>query len=240
MPITDKFYDFSDGSQYWGQVPAQSWPPPGPHPSGLQAASDLSYTFFGSQYTEPFTVQTPVKTHAQPAWTGVFPRPMEAGNRRNHFGDANNTILTQFLHSRCLTLTIQANTTSITLPAGTDLGTNLTAIVPLMWIYSAGSANSTALPGQIKYSGGFLLYDDLSESTAGHYDKELNEWAYVSLGINEGIWTSMSQSIEQNVSMSGGSGSGMVLRARFEPYGDINGWKYIHWWYQSFFRNEII
>ena len=223
LPITDKFYDFSDGGQYWDQVPAQSWPPPGPHPSGLQAASDLSYTFFGSTYTEQFTVQTPVKNHAQPAWTGVFPRPMEAGNRRNHFGDANNYNPDTVSPFQVSNVTLQANTTSITLPAGTDLGTNLTAIVPLMWIYSAGSADSTALPGQIKYSGGFQLYDDLSESTAGYYDKELNEWAYVSLGINEGIWTSMTQSIEQNVSMSGGSGSGLVVRARFEPYGDING-----------------
>ena len=114
LPTTDRFYDFADGSQYWGQVPAQSWPPPGPHPSGLQAASDLSYTFFGSTYTEQFTVQTPVKNHAQPAWTGVFPRPMEAGNRRNHFGDANNYNPDTVSPFQVSNVTLQANTTSIT------------------------------------------------------------------------------------------------------------------------------
>ena len=222
LPTTDRFYDFADGSQYWGQVPAQSWPPPGPHPSGLQAASDLSYSFFGSSYTEPFTT-SPVKTHAQPAWTGVFPRPMEAGNRRNHFGPASGYNPDSVSPFQVSNVNYAATTTSITLPAGTDLGTNQEAIVPLMWVYASANASNTATAGSLKPNGSFLLYDDLSESTAGHYAKELNQWAYVGIGADEGFWTSMSQSIEQNITMSGGGGSGMVLRMRFEPYGNLDG-----------------
>ncbi len=36
-------------------------------------------------YTDAFT-STPVTTHAEPAWVGLFPRPMETSNRRNYFG----------------------------------------------------------------------------------------------------------------------------------------------------------
>jgi len=222
LPTTDRFYDFADGSQYWGQVPAQSWPPPGPHPSGLQAASNLQYTFFGSAYTEPFDTN-PVKNHAQPAWTGVFPRPMEAGNRRNHFGPASGYNPDTVSPFQVSGVNFAATTTSITLPAGTDIGTNQDAIVPLMWVYANASSGTTATAGALKPNGSFLLYDDLTESSAGHYAKELNQWAYVGIGEDEGFWSSMNQDIEQNISMSGGGGSGMVLRMRFEPWGSIDG-----------------
>ena len=222
LPTTDRFYDFADGSQYWGQVPAQSWPPPGPHPSGLQAAPNLQYTFFGSAYTEPFDTN-PVKNHAQPAWTGVFPRPMEAGNRRNHFGPASGYNPDTVSPFQVTGVNFAATTTSITLPAGTDLGTNQDAIVPLMWVYASASSGTTATAGALKPTGSFLLYDDLTESSAGHYAKEVNQWAYVGIGEDEGFWSSMNQDIEQNISMSGGGGSGMVLRMRFEPWGSIDG-----------------
>ena len=222
LPTTDRFYDFADGSQYWGQVPAQSWPPPGPHPSGLQAAPNLQYTFFGSAYTEPFDTN-PVKNHAQPAWTGVFPRPMEAGNRRNHFGPASGYNPDTVSPFQVTGVNFAATTTSITLPAGTDIGTNQDAIVPLMWVYASASSGTTATAGALKPTGSFLLYDDLTESSAGHYAKEVNQWAYVGIGEDEGFWSSMNQDIEQNISMSGGGGSGMVLRMRFEPWGSIDG-----------------
>ena len=90
-------------------------------------ASDLSYSFFGSQYTEPFTT-SPVKTHAQPAWTGVFPRPMEAGNRRNHFSDPSGYNPDTVSPFQVSNVNYAPTTTSITLPAGTDLGTNQEAV----------------------------------------------------------------------------------------------------------------
>jgi hypothetical protein len=36
-------------------------------------------------YTDAFT-SIPVLTHAEDAWTGIFPRPTETQNRRNYFG----------------------------------------------------------------------------------------------------------------------------------------------------------
>ena len=157
-----------DGSQYWGQVPAQSWPPPGQHPSGLQAASNLSYTFFGT-----YIMVLAVKTHAQPAWTGVF----LIGCRKIISVIASGYNPDTVSPFQVSNVNYAATTTNITLPAGTDLGTNQT-IVPLMWVYAS------ALPIQqllvsLKSNGSFLLYDDLSESSAGHYPKELNQWAYV-------------------------------------------------------------
>lgn len=218
LPVTDKFYIFQ-GSQYWSQVPAQSWPPVEPHPSGLTAANDLNYTYFGSNYTEQFDT-APVKNHAQPAWTGVFPKPMSAGNRRNHFGGLtyNPDSSPPFQVSG---VTIPATSTTVSLPAGTDIGDDLDAIVPFMWVYSDSSASSTATAGSLK-TDGILLYEDVDKAAA-YYPKALNEWAYVNLGQDEGIWTNMNQYIEQNVVMGGGSGTGMVLKMRFEPWGPTEG-----------------
>ena len=144
LPTTDRFYDFQ-GSEFWSQVPAQSWPPTQSHPSGLVSASNLGYQFNGSAYTSTFNVTTPVKTHAQPAWTGLFPKPLEVANRRNYFGPTVNYDPESTTPFTVSGVTVPANANSISLPAGTDINSATTAgefsldkIVPFMWIYSEG------------------------------------------------------------------------------------------------------
>lgn len=139
LPTTDRFYNFS-GSSYWGQVPAASWPPSGVHPSGLQKASDLSYNYSGSAYTPTFTVSTPTKTHAQDAWTGIFPKPIEVASRRNYFGPSTNYNPDTASAYTVTGVTIAATTSTISLPTGADIGDeySLDEVVPFMWVYLDG------------------------------------------------------------------------------------------------------
>jgi len=136
LPQTDKFYLFS-GSASWGQVPAQSWPPSGQHPSGIQKADNLQYQFNGSAYTATFDVCDPVKTHAQDAWTGIFPKPMEVANRRNHFGPVVNYDPDTAAPWSVAGVTIEPTASSIDLPAGANIGNayELNEVVPFMWVY---------------------------------------------------------------------------------------------------------
>lgn len=146
LPTTDRFYDFV-GSSFWQNVPADSWPPSGTNPSSQPNASSLSYQFSGSTYTSTFDVTTPNKTHQQPAWTGVFPKPMTIANRRNYFGPITNynpDTATAFSVSN---VSIPVNATSISLPAGTTIGNDFTSIVPFMWIYTASTSTTGITPG---------------------------------------------------------------------------------------------
>jgi hypothetical protein len=145
LPTTDRFYDFS-GSSNWQNVPADSWPPTGPHPSGLLSATNLTFQFAGSGYSAPFDVNPPNKAHQQPAWTGVFPKPLSTGNRRNHFGSVtyNPDTSSAFTVSN---VSIAVNATTISLPAGTNIGTEYNSIVPFMWIYTSTSATNAIAPG---------------------------------------------------------------------------------------------
>ena len=138
LPQTDRFYNFS-GSTAWNQVPAQSWPPSGAHPSGLVKAQDLDYQYNGSAYTATFDT-TPVKTHAQPAWTGLFPKPLTVANRRNYFGPTVNYDPDTSAPFAVTGVTIDATSSSIDLPAGANIGSayELDEVVPFMWVYLDG------------------------------------------------------------------------------------------------------
>lgn len=141
LPSGDRFYNF-EGSQYWSKVPAQSWPPTDAHPSGLVAASDLSYIYNGTASTNTFTVgdSDVVKTHAMDAWTGLFPKPQELGNRRNHFGPVLNYDPDTASAFTVSGVTITANANKIDFPAGATIGSEyeLDQVVPFMWVYLEG------------------------------------------------------------------------------------------------------
>ena len=141
LPQTDRFFNFV-GSSYWNKVPATSWPPPtGTHPSGnQQIASSLGYNFFGGD--QAFNVTSPVKSHAQDAWTGVFPKPMTFASRRNFFGPTTNYDPDTSAAHTITGVTIPANTTTITLAAGADIGNDFEfdKVVPFMWVYDSANA----------------------------------------------------------------------------------------------------
>lgn len=135
LPVTDRFYNFV-GTSYWQNVPANSWPPPGPHPSGEVTSPDLSYQFAGSAFTSTFTVTNPNKEHQQPAWTGVFPKPITIANARNHYGPVSNYNPDTSVAHTISGVTLSATSTTITLPAGADIGTEFDKVVPFMWVYT--------------------------------------------------------------------------------------------------------
>lgn len=154
LPTTDRFYNF-EGAQYWSKVPAQSWPPTDPHPSGIAAASDLSYQYNGTAYTQQFTVQNPVDTHAQDAWVGLFPKPITVANRRNHFGPIVNYDPETSAPWEVNGVTINAGATSIDLPAGANIGNayELDEVVPLMWVYGGPVRPGTQITAIKRESG---------------------------------------------------------------------------------------
>ena len=147
LPTTDRFYNF-EGGTYWNNVPADSWPPDGPHPSGIASATSLDFQFNGSAYTNTFDT-TPVKTHQQPAWSGVFPKPIEVANRRNYFGPVTNYDPETTPAFSVSGVSIPANATSIVLPAGADIGAayELNGVVPFMWIFVPATSAASVAPG---------------------------------------------------------------------------------------------
>lgn len=158
LPTTDRFYNF-EGSQYWSKVPAQDWPPTDPHPSGLAAATSpgdgLGYLYNGSQYTNNFEVTDPVDTHAQDAWTGLFPKPIEVANRRNYFGPVANYDPETSPPFVVANVTITPGANSITLPAGSDIGAEyeLDDVLPQMWVYGGSIRPGTQVVRISRESG---------------------------------------------------------------------------------------
>ena len=155
LPTTDKFYNF-EGSQYWSKVPAQNWPP-SEHPSGLTPDSSLDYLYNGTAFTENFTVTQSdiVQTHAMDAWTGLFPKPLSTGNRRNYFGPIVNYDPETASPHQITGVTITTGANKITLPAGSDLGAayELDSVVPLMWVYGGPLRPGTQITRISRESG---------------------------------------------------------------------------------------
>lgn len=130
-------------------------------------------------YTDLISASIPITTHAEAAWTGMFPRPMETSNRRNYFGIntgiTGGTGLTDDPEAAPVfavsNITITAQTAQITLPASTNLGTNKTNIVPFMYVQSGTTSGTFIQPGtQIlglfkDDNGNYIL--DLSNAIGG-------------------------------------------------------------------------
>jgi microcystin-dependent protein len=129
-------------------------------------------------YTDSFS-SIPVSTHAEDAWTGMFPRPTETSNRRNYFGI--NTGVTggtglsddpeAVVATTVTGITITAANAQITLPSTTNLGTKKDKIVPFMYITSASTSGTyvdlgtQVLSISLDGNGNYLL--DLSKPVAG-------------------------------------------------------------------------
>ena len=96
--------------------------------------------FETTEFTDAFS-SVPVTTHAQPTWEGLFPRPTLTNNRRNYYGYNTNITGSTGLQDdpesapvTTVTTTIVGGSPTVTLPAGTNIGVNYTAIVPGMLI----------------------------------------------------------------------------------------------------------
>lgn len=170
LPQTDRFYNF-EGSTYWSQVPAASWPPTQSHPSGLVKANNLEYQFNGSAYTATYQITDPVKTHAQPAWSGMFPKPIEVANRRNYFGPVTNYDPDTSAAFTVTGVTIEPTSSSIDLPAGANIGTayELDEVVPFMYVYLdsvlAPGTQIVAISREGSSTANYVYSLDLSQPT---------------------------------------------------------------------------
>lgn len=130
LPVMDRFYDFvSDtGKDYWSEVPAPDWHDGTPTRNSPNAVAQ-TVNFAGSTYTSQFPYE-PVKTHANKAWTGLFPKPLDFGNRNNFYGydkgNYNNVANNPENPSTYFTVNgvnVPQGVTEFTLPAGTDIRT---------------------------------------------------------------------------------------------------------------------
>lgn len=106
-----------------------------------------------SAFTSSFTAK-PKTTHAMKAWTGYFPRPMEFNGRRNFFG--YNTSFTgptgiqddpEFRPKFTLALNIQSGATTVTIPAGTNIGNDFNNVRPFQFISSPLTNTVYIAPG---------------------------------------------------------------------------------------------
>jgi hypothetical protein len=146
--------------------------------SKIPSASAGARVLESQIYTDAFT-SVPVLTHAEDAWTGIFPRPTETSNRRNYFGI--NTGITggtglpddpeSIAAFTVASVTITAATSQITLPINTNLGTQKNNIVPFMYITSASTSGTFVDLGTqvlgifVNDNGNYVL--DLSKPIAG-------------------------------------------------------------------------
>ena len=149
LVTTDKFNDFvNEPNKDYTQVPAAVWP------------TTLSSDILSSSFSQEFNAE-PIKTHAEPAWSGMYPKPALNFNRRNYFGYGTGITgptgivddpeyVTLFIVPQ---VTIPVSATKFSLPAGTDIGTNFDKIVPFMWVKGTALAPGTQVLSITRTSG---------------------------------------------------------------------------------------
>lgn len=107
--------------------------------SKIPSSSATARVLESQIYTDAFT-SIPVLTHAEDAWTGIFPRPTETQNRRNYFGI--NTGITggtglpddpEAIGATAINLSVTGGQAQITLPGDP----NILEIVPFMYVLSS-------------------------------------------------------------------------------------------------------
>ncbi len=91
LPRTASHFEFSTdgvnaGKNYWDQVPAGSNNWRGATRGAGPKTVSYKQTIPGDGNTDQIVDIDPVSTHAQPAFKGMFPRPMEDRNRANFYG----------------------------------------------------------------------------------------------------------------------------------------------------------
>ena len=91
MPLTSSHFEFvtdtvNPGKNYWAQVPAGATNWRGTTRGSGPKTEAYTQTIPPMGNTAQIVATEPLATHAQPAMTGMFPRPMEILNRANFYG----------------------------------------------------------------------------------------------------------------------------------------------------------
>ena len=207
LPTCESFMEFiNDGANatnpaanYWSQVPAGNshWntradDTDATRGSGHKANDYTQNVLPTGQATAALNQTIPLDTHTMPAYTGMFPRPIEVGARPNFLGYTDTTggasspnIGGILDHPEAMTpfevdnVVIASGVSEITLPAGTDIKRQYgstpntwyqwDAIRPLMYVTPSVAANKW------KYFPEGVIINQITEDTPGIYTLKLNK-----------------------------------------------------------------
>jgi len=207
LPTCESFMEFiNDGANttnpaanYWSQVPAGNshWNTRGDDTDATRGsghkANDYTQNILPTgQATAAINQTIPKDTHKMPAYTGMFPRPIEVAGRPNFLGYTDTSGNAQAPNiggildhpeSRVAfevdNVVIPAGQSEFTLPAGTDIkrlyggGSNTwyqyDAIRPLMYVTPSVAANKW------KYFPEGTIINQITEDTPGLYTLKLNK-----------------------------------------------------------------
>jgi len=203
LPRTTSHFDFvtdttNVGKNYWDTVPAGSGNWRGANRGAGPKTTSYKQTIPPNGQTSQILDIDPVDAHAQPAQTGMFPRPMEDRNRANFYGytpDGGTTPtrsdgLKDSPEQRpavvvpAVTLTEGSN--KITLPDGTDIkvqyGTGADswyqwdAIRPLMYVTTSDNNDKYKWMAEGTYIQSIEWKVDANNTAAGgNYEIVLNQ-----------------------------------------------------------------
>ena len=203
LPRTASHFEFTTdtvnaGKNYWDTVPAGSGNWRGANRGAGPKTTSYKQTIPPNGQTTQILDVDPVATHAQPAQTGMFPRPMEYLNRANFYGytpDGGTTPtrsdgLKDSPEQRPAVLvagcTITEGSNKVTLPDGTDIsqqyGTGTDAhtqwdkIRPLMYVTTSDNGDKYKWIPEGMYVQSIEWKPDASNAASGgNYELTLNQ-----------------------------------------------------------------
>ena len=203
LPMTSSHFEFvtdtvNVGANYWNQVPAGALNWRGTDRGAGPKTESYKQTIPPQGKTAQIVDTEPVSTHAQPAQTGMFPRPLEDLNRANFYGytpdggtppvrsDGLKDSPEQRPAFIVSGVTITEGSLKITLPDGVDIsqqyGTGSDAwyqwdrIRPLMYVTVADNNDKYKWMGEGTYIQSIEWVPDAGNTAAGgNYEITLNQ-----------------------------------------------------------------
>ena len=116
------------------------------------------------------------------------------------------------------------------IPSGPFNPPSTGSTLPANYISGANGVGIDDIPTSAAGASGalqaFKLYESLEESlnytAAGYYNKGVGQWAYTTFG-GSSIWTGLDDFAQQEVDLVGGTGTGLRVFVRFEPWPGTGG-----------------
>ena len=204
LPRTTSHFEFTTdtvnvGKNYWNNVPAGDTNWRGATRGAGPKTQSYKQTIPPQGQTAQILDVDPVATHAQPAQTGMFPRPMEDRNRANFYGytpdgagsppvRADGLVDSPELRTAVVvpSCTITESSNKITLPDGTDIAVQYgtapdqwyqwDAIRPLMYVTTSDPNDKYRWIAEGTYIQSIEWKPDANNSaTGGNYEIILNQ-----------------------------------------------------------------
>ena len=205
LPRTTSHFEFTTdtvnvGKNYWNNVPAGASNWRGATRGAGPKTTSYKQTIPPQGQSAQILDVDPVATHAQPAQTGMFPRPMEDRNRANFYGYTPDGAGSKPVRSDGLvdspelrtavivpSCTITESSNKITLPDGTDIAVQYgtapdqwyqwDAIRPLMYVTTSDPNDKYRWIAEGTYVQSIEWKPDVNNSaTGGNYEIILNHF----------------------------------------------------------------